>query len=160
MTTRTIRRWTAALFLAGGLSLVAAAAAAGVPRTITNQGRLYDADDTPIEGPLLVTFAVYDAPDATEPLWSEEQTVTFDAGYFSVSLGSVVPFGEKVFDGSVRYFGLTVGDTPELLPRSPVQSVPYALLAEDVNGDIHPTTVSINGSEVINENGEWVGPPT
>jgi hypothetical protein len=56
--------------------------------------------------------------------------------------------------------GMTIGDDPDLLPRAPVQSAPYALLAADVNGDIHPTTVSIGDTVVINENGEWVGPTT
>ena len=50
--------------------------------------------------------------------------MTFDQGYYSVSLGSVVPFGAKVFDGSLRYFGITIGAEPELSPRAPVQSVP------------------------------------
>ncbi|HLM75410.1 MAG TPA: collagen-like protein, partial [Polyangiaceae bacterium] len=155
MNTHTIRRWISALTLAGGVSAFAASAVADVPQTITNQGRLVDADNKPIEGALPVTFAVYDAADAKEPIWSEKHTVTFDEGYFSVSLGSIEPFGDGVFDGSLRYFGMSIGDEPELLPRAPVQSVPYALLARDVNGDIHPTSVSINGTEVINENGEW-----
>ncbi|MRG95402.1 hypothetical protein [Polyangium spumosum] len=160
---RTIRRLLAATVLVGGLAAVAAApirrAHAAVPLTITNQGRLFDANDTPINGPLTVRFAIYDAPDAQAPLWSEEHTIEFDEGFYSVSLGSLVPF-DKVFDGSVRYLGITIESDPELLPRAPIQSVPYALLANDVNGDIHPTTVTINGTEVINNNGEWVGPPT
>ena len=160
MRTRTLGRWISALMLAGGVSAIAASAVADVPQTITNQGRLVGADDTPIEGELPVTFAIYDAADAKEPIWSEQHTVTFDEGYFSVSLGSITPFGDGVFEGSLRYFGMAVGDEPELLPRAPVQSVPYALLARDVNGDIHPTSVTVNGTEVINENGEWVGPPT
>ncbi len=144
--------------LAGGVSIAAASAQAGVPPTITNQGRLFDENNEPISGSLTVLFAIYDAADAKVALWSEEHTIEFDEGYYSVSLGSEVPFGEKVFDGSLRYFGITIGDGAELSPRSVVQSVPYALLAQDVNGDIHPTTVTVNGTEVINEKGEWVGP--
>ena len=55
---------------------------------------------------------------------------------------------------------MTIGNDPELSPRAPIQSVPYALFAGDVNGDIHPSTVSIGNMEVINENGQWVGNPT
>lgn len=130
----------------------------GPSDSTTNQGRLFDADGAPIDGTLKVLFALYDAPDATVPIWSEEHDIAFDEGYYSVSLGSVVPFDADVFDGNLRYFGITIGDEPELLPRSVVQSVPYALLAQDVNGDIHPTSVTIpNGTEVINDQGEWGG---
>src|SRR5262249_37551592 len=128
--------------------------------TITNQGRLFDANDKPINGSLDVLFAIYDTDTATTPIWSEQHTVTFDEGFFSVSLGTMVPFDEKIFDGSVRYFSLKIGTDPELLPRAPVQSVPYALFAGDVRGDIHPSTVSIGSQEVINEKGQWVGDPT
>ena len=160
MRARTIRRWMAVAVMAGGICLSAAPARADVPPTITNQGRLFNLEGTPIDGALEVVFSIYAAQNDDEPLWSESHTILFEEGYYSVSLGSVVPFGDEVFDGSLRYFGITVGDEPELSPRSAIQSVPYALLAQDVNGDIHPTTVTINGTEVINENGEWVGPPT
>ncbi|MDC3981315.1 hypothetical protein [Polyangium jinanense] len=159
MKTPTIRRWLTAALLAGSVSMAAMHAHAAVPVTITNQGRLFDADDAPINGSLTVTFAIYDAANAQTPLWSEEHKVDFDEGFYSVSLGSIVPF-DKLFDGSVRYLGITIESDPELQPRAPIQSVPYALLANDVNGDIHPTSVTINGTEVINNNGEWVGPPT
>src|SRR5262245_17249536 len=158
MRASTIRRWVTAAALAIGVHATAPIAHADVPRTITTQGRLCEASDKPISGPLAVVFAIYDAPDATVPIWSEQHTVDFDNGSYSVSLGSVVPFGDTVFDGSLRYFGITIGTAPELSPRATVQSVPYALLANDVNGDIHPTTVTVNGTLVINENGEWVGP--
>ncbi|MDI3282668.1 hypothetical protein [Polyangium sp. 15x6] len=159
MRTHSIRRWITAALLAGSVSAAAMSASAAVPVTITNQGRLFDADDAPINGELTVTFAIYDAANAQTPLWSEEHKVAFDEGFYSVSLGSIVPF-DKLFDGSVRYLGITIESESELQPRAPIQSVPYALLANDVNGDIHPTSVTINGTEVINNNGEWVGPPT
>jgi hypothetical protein len=127
MRPRTIRRLLAATVMAGVIAAVAPPAEAAVPQTITNQGRLFEAEGGPIEGTLTVLFAIYDSADAKDPIWSEEHEVTFEEGYYSVSLGSIVPFGEGVFDGSLRYFGITVGDEPELLPRSPVQSVPYAL---------------------------------
>src|SRR5512139_3794315 len=123
---RTIRRLLAATVLVGGLC-AATRADAAVPLTITNQGRLFDASDAPINGSLTVTFAIYDAPDAQTPLWSEEHKVDFDEGFYSVSLGSIVPF-DKLFDGSVRYLGITIDADPELAPRAPIQSVPYALL--------------------------------
>ena len=160
MRSRTIRRWATAALFAGSLGITGASALAEVPQTITNQGRLFDAEGGPIDATLQVLFAIYDSPDATTPIWSEEHEVTFEEGYYSVSLGSTVPLDTKVFDGTVRYFGITVGSEAELTPRSPIQSVPYALVAGDVRGDIHPTSVSIGNEEVINDQGQWVGDPT
>ena len=148
-----------AALLAGAMGLSPSVSASGVPLTVTNQGRLFDANDQPIEGPLSVLFSIYDSPTATTAIWTEEHTITFDQGYYSVSLGTVVPFDTKtIFDGSLRYFGVTVGSDAEMTPRSTIQSVPYAILAGDVNGDIHPSSVSIGNTEVINDAGLWVGP--
>src|SRR6185436_4453566 len=127
-------------------STLGAAAFAGVPPTVTHQGRLYDQNDAPIDntaGPCInVLFSLYDTPTATTPIWSEQHCITFDEGYYSVQLGSITSFTPGVFDGSTRYFSLTVGTDPEMTPRAQVASVPYAMLAGDVNGDIHPHTVS------------------
>lgn len=155
MITRLISASACAFALAAG----AVTAEAAVPQTITHQGRLYDGDNAPVNGTLKVKFALYAEPAAVEPLWSESHEITFEEGYFSANLGTMTPF-DKVFDGSVRYLGVTVGDDPEMTPRAPVQSVPYAMVAGDAVGDIHPTSVWVNGTIVIDGTGKWVGDPT
>jgi hypothetical protein len=157
MRTKTILH---ASMLAAACACVTGAATAAVPATITHQGRLFSVEGQPVDETLPVIFAIYDAVDATTPIWSEEHMITFDGGYFSASLGSVVPFGEAIFDGSVRYLGIRVGNDPEMTPRAPVASVPYARLAENVNGDITPSSITINGVQVIDSNGNWTGDPT
>ena len=155
-----IRRLVALSAFAASLAVTAGATAA-VPGTLTHQGRLYDGAQAPVNGTIDVLFAIYDSPSATVPLWSELQTLAFDEGYYSTALGSVVPFPAGLFDGSPRYFGMTVGLDPEMTPRSEIGSVPYALVAGDVAGDIHPTSVSIPGfGLVIDGAGQWVGDPT
>lgn len=159
-TSLSLRRLLAAALLAAG-GLVAAPASAAVPGTLTHQGRLYDAAQTPVNGTVDVVFAIYDSPSATVPLWSEQHTLTFDEGYYAAALGSIVPFGPGVFDGSTRYCGMTVGSDPEMTPRGTIGSVPYAMVAGDATGDIHPTSVSIAGfGAVIDAAGQWVGSPT
>jgi cytoskeletal protein CcmA (bactofilin family) len=99
-----------------------------------------------------VVFRIYEAEEASAtevPLWSEQQTVTFDAGNFSVLLGagkeysSSEPYGNlsDVFDNahvsevSERYIGITVqgldssGTDSELVPRLRLLTSPYAFLA-------------------------------
>src|SRR4051812_37255622 len=92
MRTRTIRRVMMAALLAAGAAASPASAKDAVPPTITNQGRLFDAADKPIDGTLTVLFSVYDSPTATTPIWSEAHDIAFDQGFYSVSLGAMVPF--------------------------------------------------------------------
>lgn len=158
MKARILRNLPPAAILAA--ALVATPARAAVPETITHQGRLYDASDAPVSGPLTVRFTIYDAETGGAALWTEEHQITFEDGYFSASLGEIEPL-PGVLDGSLRYLGIQVGNDPEMTPRAAVRSVPYALLANDVNGDITPQSVSIQGAgTVIDANGQWVGDPT
>lgn len=143
--------------VAGAASLTAQAA---VPTTLTHQGRLFDASGKPINDTIEVQFAIYDLAAAPTPIWQETHSITFEDGYFSASLGETTPFPTNVFDGTTRYLGVKVGADAEMAPRSPIQSVPYALLAGDVTGDIHPTSVSIAGyGQVIDKDGNWLGVP-
>ncbi len=47
-----------------------------------------------------------------------------------------------------------------MTPRAVVQSVPYAMVAGDVFGDIHPSSVSVGGTTIIDSQGQWVGSAT
>src|SRR5205085_2180720 len=118
--------------------LALSSVASAVPATLTHQGRLYNDKGAPVTETLEVVFSVYDNPNAADPIWSETHTVSFEDGYFSVSLGADAPFG-KTFDGSARYLGIKIGADAEMSPRNLIASVPYAFLAGDVDGDIHPT---------------------
>ena len=161
MAKRTTLRVATACKLGVLASILLARSAGAVPGTITHQGRLYDAGAQPVSGTLDVAFAIYDDAASPTPIWSEVHSVTFEDGYFSVALGALVPFDAAVFDGSTRHLGITVGSDPEMTPRAVVGSVPYALLAGNVTGDITPSSVSIAGfGEVIDANGNWVGSPT
>src|SRR5689334_10394227 len=143
-----------------GCAAYAGASWAAVPPSTTHQGRLFDKNGAPVSEVLDVTFALYNSDSAGKPIWSEVHEVAFEDGYFSVALGSSVPLDTKVLDGSVRFMGITVAADPEMAPRAAIRSVPYALLANDVVGDIHPTSVSIaDVGEVIDANGQWVGSP-
>ncbi len=151
-------RHALALTVLGASALVSLPAAAAVPPTLTQQGRLYDASNAPLNTTVTVLYAIYDSPSATVPLWSEQHQITCDEGYYSAAMGSIVPFPAGLFDGSARYFGMSVDSDPEMTPRAEIGSVPYALVAGDVAGDIHPTSVSIQGvGVVIDATGQWVG---
>jgi len=141
----------ATLFAASGAS-------SAVPGTFSAQGRLLTSAGMPATGSVSIVFTVYDAATAGTSLWTETQSVTLDSGYFSARLGEVTAIPISVFDGSTRYLGVTVGTDPEMTPRQALVSVPYALMANNVVGDITPTSISVNGTKVINSSGQWVGP--
>jgi hypothetical protein len=143
-----------------GTSALAWPTAAAVPNMLVQQGRLLQTDGTPATGTVSVAFALYDASTGGNKLWTETQSITLDSGYFSAVLGETTAIPATTFDGTPRYLGIAVNNDAEMVPREAVESVPYALLAGNVNGDITPASVSINGKVVIDNNGNWVGPPT
>ena len=154
-----IRKLCLALGMVAAMA-VAPRAQAATPNRLVEEGRLADASGNPLSGSVSLTFSLYvDATTAT-PLWTESQTVTVNQGYFSAELGASVPFPAGTFDGSVRYLGIAVDTDAEMQPRQIIDSVPYALVANDVVGDAHPTSLTVNGTLLIDSNGNWVGPTT
>jgi hypothetical protein len=117
-----------AIVLAAVACLTAGASA--VPGTLTQQGRLFSSDGDPVDGEVTIIFTIYDDPDDSDEanvLWTESQDITLDDGYFSAQLGEVEEIDpDDVFDGSVRYLGVTVGSDSEMSPRQAITSVPYA----------------------------------
>jgi hypothetical protein len=158
------KSWILATCVAAALSLAAAVGAQvgpsgpTVPNTLTHQGRLLDAAGAPLAGTVSLRFALYATAAGGDALWSETQALTLDDGHYSARLGSVTPIPAAAFDGSTGYLGVTVGDDVELAPRQSVGSVPYALVASNVTGDISPRSVTVGGVAVIASDGRWVGP--
>lgn len=106
--------------------LVAAGALAQAPNTLMYQGKLTDAVG-PISTSVSVVFRIYDVDAGGTALWTETQSVTpNELGVFSVQLGSVTDFPPDLFTGGVLYLGIEVGGDGEMVPRSPITSVPYA----------------------------------
>lgn len=130
-----------ALPILGAAALVALVAMAGrpgevraaVPDTMGAQGVLRSSTGALVEGPLNLTFTLYDAPEDGTALWTQEhQDVSVDGGLFSVELGP--------FSGAEQLFGAhpmlwletaVTGEAP--LPRQPVLSVAYAFRAQDAD---------------------------
>lgn len=137
---------------------VASAASSAVPSVLTQQGRLFTSTGSPATGTVSIQFSVYGAATGGTALWTETQSVTLDDGYFSARLGEATAIPASVFDGSTRYLAVKVGTDAEMTPRQALVSVPYALMANNAVGDITPTSVSVNGTTVINASGQWVGP--
>jgi hypothetical protein len=94
-----------------------------------------------------VIFRIFDSETGGIPLWGEQQTVTVDAGLFSVLLGEGSAVNgtpnagitlSTLFNGgtaSDRYVGITIkgigsgGTDVDVMPRMRLLSSPYAFLA-------------------------------
>ncbi len=122
-------RRTAILLALCGLALVplAQAAHAAPPSTMSYQGQLTDGGGINVpNGPYALTFRLYDVSSGGAALWTETQgSVTVTNGLFSVVLGSVTPLSMP-FDRQY-WLGITVGADPEMAPRAPLTSAPYAM---------------------------------
>lgn len=118
----------------GGAALarsLRASAIQAVPTQISYQGYLTDDNGNPIDGDKTLTFRLYAGASGGTALWDEQQTVAVTDGYFSVMLGEVEPLEPDDFDGSTRYLSVQVAGSPEMTPRQPIVSVPYALSATE-----------------------------
>jgi hypothetical protein len=138
---------TSVLFAVPIITLLALSAAAQVPSMINYQGRLTDGAGQPLDTTVSITFLLYDEPGGF-PIWSETHpAVTTTNGTFNVLLGSIEPIEYLFSGGTSRYLGITVGDDPELSPRTRLVSTPYAFRVSSVDG---ASGGRINGSVGIN----------
>ena len=150
--------------LALAVALLASAPGIALPQAINYEGYLTDLSDRPVNGPVNVTVGIFESPDALQPLWREDfLEVEVRNGHFALRLGTALPMPVEVFSGAELFVGVSI-EGQELLPRRRVASVAYAFRAsqaDDVaNRHINPSTVSISGNPVIDEDGNWVGNPT
>lgn len=143
-------------------ALLAPAGAWGrAPALFPIQGLLTDAEGEPLTGPTELRFALYDGLEATDPLWSEAHAggdeVRLEHGYFTVYLGELEALDVAALaDADELWLGLTVEDDVEM-PRIQLVSVPFALFAHDVRGDISPRSITVAGELIVDRDGSWVG---
>jgi hypothetical protein len=136
-----------------------------VPSTLPFQGRLALQGGGNANGVLPVTFRIYNSATGGLARWTEANpAVSINNGLFAVELGGITGFPIDLFDGRTLFLGVQVSSDPEMVPRLAIPSQAYAQLAVqalDVRGkDIHPNSVSIGVTQVIDSTGRWVGLPT
>jgi len=114
--------------IAAVIFLCAGSGFAAIPQTISYQGVLADTSGPNVmDGTYSITFRLWAAPTGGSALWTETQDVGVVDGRFNVLLGSVTPFNLSFDDP--YYLGVQVESDPEMEPRTPLASAPYALNA-------------------------------
>ena len=126
------------LMVAGLMLVLFSYSSAQVPQMINYQGKLTDSLGAPVNDTIQMVFSIYAEEAGINLLWADTQTtVIIDKGVFNVLLGSgnLIPY--SVFDGNIRFLGVKVGSDPEITPRRPMVSVPYAYRAGAGGGSIN-----------------------
>ncbi len=137
--------------------LLPALAAAQVPAKLAYQGRLLRTDGTPEEGIVKMTFAIFAEAAGGTALWTEELNLALTSGYYATTLGDLTAFPAKLFDGTERFLEVALPSGP-LSPRQRTTSVPYALMATELKGGVvDASSVKVNGKDIIDSTGKWVG---
>jgi len=137
------------------------------PITLTYQGSLANAAGEVIHADRPMSFRLYTDAEGGDPVWAEEHDgVPVVDGVFSVVLGELSPIPDGFDPTTPLYLGVTIADDREMEPRLVVggairaQWAAVAAQALDVRDrHIHPSAVSIGETPVIDEQGQWVGPP-
>jgi len=122
------------------------AQAASPPVRMTMQGRLITAQGMPVEGLLNVDVCVLNHatngnPSAADPevAYRESHTnVPFNAGHYSISVGSGTPTAgnleNAVKNNATLWMTMNIAGDGWMTPRVPVYAAPYALNALSVEG--------------------------
>lgn len=111
---------------------------AGVPRTMTYQGKLTDTQGNALTGTYDFIFKVYDAALSGNTLWTEAQTgITVSGGMYNVMLGGNAPLS-LAFDADYWLEiqvkpSLSSSSYETLLPRIKLVSSAYAMRSEYAN---------------------------
>lgn len=102
----------------------------GVPRLVNYQGVLTDIEGLPVDGSHDLTFRIYGIAVGGDPLWEEPHPgADVRDGVFSVILGSEAAMPVELFAGEELWLGVQVGTGPEIVPRTRITPVPWALRA-------------------------------
>ena len=144
-----------------GIALLLPTASHAVPHQLAHQGELSDTDG-PVTDTLEVTFRLYDAEVGGSEVWVEARTVDVVDGLYTALLGTETPVAQVLADEPALWLEITVEDGAPLLPRRPVASAPYAILADTAvnldGGTVNASSLSVNGTAVVDGDGDWVGP--
>jgi microcystin-dependent protein len=100
---------------------------AAISRTLNFQGRFID-NGSPKIGTDNITFKIYNVKDGGSALWSEPDLVSFEAGVFSVTLGTISPLNINLNQDLWVEMMITSSSTT-LSPRQRLNPSIYALYA-------------------------------
>ncbi len=118
--------------------------------SIPIQGKLTDAGGNPLTGSYEIKATIYDADTGGTALCTDTDTVAVTKGLFAMDMANCLP---NVFGGVTQlYLGIQVGSDPEMTPRQPLYSVPFAKgLSNGVLSSGATSYLFVPGSTLVKE---------
>jgi hypothetical protein len=93
---------------------------------LSYQGSLKATNGQAVTKTINMTFAIYNGETSKTPVWSEQNAVNVDNGFFNTYLGKVRPLEFNMTDD--MWVEITL-DNGEVMPRTRLSAVPYAFKA-------------------------------
>lgn len=122
------------MFAACVLTLAFFQGVRSAPQLIDYQGFLKNNLGAPVTASLSMGFTIYTASTGGSSKWSETQnSVSVSGGLFNVTLGSVAPLHDSVFNQGDRWLEISIGGSA-LSPRSRIVSAAYSERVQTVDG--------------------------
>lgn len=107
---------------------------AEIPRYMQFQGKVTDAEDTPLNGTYKLTFRIYDVETDGTPMWKEtHDAVEVENGVFSVVLGGVSDLNLSFDTPYWISIEIDTKDGTNEMPRQLISSVGYAYRAKEAD---------------------------
>ncbi len=110
---------------------------ADVPRRIHYQGKLANADGSPLIGEHVLMLRLYGQASGGGLLWEEQHVVRLsegDNGVFALVLGSQAPFGSSISFNDPLWLVIAVDGSEEFSPRQALAAASYAINADLLDG--------------------------
>jgi hypothetical protein len=144
------------VFLAVIATMIAVAAFAVVPPTMTYQGIFMDAEGNVMpDGDYVVGFHIFGGPGGGPPDWTEYDTIHVENGLFEVVLGQSVPMNPAFIRPTGTWLGLTYNQQ-FLEPRQPMNTVAYSFRTCWADSAFGAATLGIHTPESITANQDSV----
>ncbi len=129
---------------------------AQIPETVAYQGFYSDSvGNAKPDGNYTFTFRIYDVDSGGAPLWTEIKDLAVKNGLFYTLLGDDTPLLPTLDFNNPYWLGIKPGADPEVAPRVPFTSVPYALIAQTVPDNAVTTTKIADGSVTLDKLNQW-----
>ena len=151
--------------LLGLLALLMPVLASAVPMQLAQQGRIVDDAGEGVTGAHTVGVSLCPDTNCSTPLWSQDFLVDLEEGYYSLVLGgqNSNPLDASLFEVTPLFLGLSVDSGTLMQPLLEVLSTPYSVIAETATnldgGVVDARELFIDGAQVIDSDGNWVGGP-
>lgn len=111
------------------LFCLATSCLAQIPQTVTLQVYLSDAGE-PLSGMHTISVRWYQQPAGGGWVFDEDIDAVVVDGLATVIAGSIKPFPSNLLASAPLWLGFSIDGGPELLPRTVLTSVPYAMVAQ------------------------------